>query len=475
MLIDGQSAESVPPEPYRIKTIEPIRLPSAPERKKRMLEAGYNVFLLRSDDVFLDLLTDSGTSAMSAQQWAAMMVGDEAYAHARSYYRLRDSIRDILGFEHFLPCHQGRAAERIFFPTLLRPGDIVVSNTLFDTTRANVEAAGGVGIDLPTRAADDAESDDPFKGNLDLDSLEKILAGPDGSRVRLLHITVTNNAGGGRAVSLQNLQAARKLADRHKIPLWIDGCRFAENAFLIKQADPAHADKPVARIVHEMFDLADGTIVSAKKDGLANIGGFLAYRNEDALSERMRQKLILGEGFPTYGGLAGRDLEAIAQGLREVIDESYLAHRIGQVRFLATLLRQAGVPILWPPGGHAVYVDAGRLLAHLPADHFPAQALACELYLEAGIRGVEIGSLMFGAAPTNGRRRPELLRLAIPRRVYTETHLRYVANAVAAIAKRASTVEGLRLVSNPDQPLRHFTARLEPVSRREIRTVQPAR
>ncbi len=453
-----------PVEPYRIKSVEPIHLLPAAERRHRLERAHYNLFRLDSQDVFIDLLTDSGTGAMSAAQWAAIMVGDEAYANARSFYHLQESIRDILGFDLFLPVHQGRAAEHLFFSTLLAPGDRVASNMLFDTTRANIEAVGAIGVDLPIPEALDTTHEHPFKGNVDVDALRRLLAGPQGKSVKLIHVTITNNSGGGQPVSYDNLRAVRALADEFHVPFFLDGCRFAENAYFVHEREPGQRGRPVRDIVRDVFDLADGTIVSAKKDGLANIGGFLALREETPLVEKLRQRLILTEGFPTYGGLAGRDLEAIAQGLREVVDETYLAHRVGQVRYLAQRLETHGIPIVRPPGGHALYLDATRFLPHIPPEQFPGQALACELYLEGGIRTSEIGSLMFGPPVKGGPARLELVRLALPRRTYTESHLAFVANAVAEVWKRRATITGYALQTPPDVPLRHFTAQLRPVT-----------
>lgn len=458
------------PEPYRIKAVEPIRLLPRAERAARLVEAECNLFRLRARDVYIDLLTDSGTGAMSARQWGALMTGDESYAHAESYYRLGEAIQDILGFPHYVPTHQGRAAEHVLFSTWLKPGDRVVSNMLFDTTRANIEDAGAIGVDLPIAEALDPRDEHPFKGNVDLDGLERLLQGPHGGTVKLLHVTITNNSGGGQPVSLENLRGVRALADTFRIPFFLDGCRFAENAYFIHEREPGHAGRPIPDIVRATFDLADGTIVSAKKDGLANIGGFLALRETSPMFETLKQRLILTEGFPTYGGLAGRDLDAIAQGLHEAIDVEYLEHRVAQVRLLATLLEEAGVPILRPPGGHAIYIDAARFMPHIPAREFPGQVLACELFLEGGIRSCEIGTLMFGPRPGSRSVPLELLRLALPRRTYTESHLRYVANSVVAVWRRRESLRGLRMVSPPEAPLRHFTARLEPLPAQRIAT-----
>lgn len=449
-----------PPEPYRIKVVEPIRLPSREERLLYLEQAGWNTFRLPSEGVFIDLLTDSGTGAMSHDQWAAMMQGDESYAGARSFYRLAQAMRDVFGFDQFVPTHQGRAAEHVLFSTILRPGDVVVANQHFDTTRANVEAAGGEPIDLLTAEAFEPSEPHPFKGDIDLPALERTL-GDHGKKVKLVLMTITNNGGGGQPVSMENIRAAGKIARAAGVPFFLDACRFAENAYFLKMRDPDCADLTIPEIVRAMVDECDGATMSAKKDGLANIGGFLAVRDAN-LFERIKQRLILTEGFPTYGGLAGRDLEAIAVGLREVLDVNYLAHRVGQVAYLCGRLRDAGVPLVEPPGGHAVFLDASRFLEHIPRDEFPAQALCTQLYLEGGIRAVEIGGLMFGGK--NGGPRLELVRMALPRRVYTQSHLDYVADVVIRLWHRRKSMKGLRLVKASER-LRHFTAVLEPIVR----------
>ncbi len=443
-------------EPFRIKAVEPLRMTSRAERLEILERAGWNLFRIPARDILIDLLTDSGTGAMSSEQWAGLMRGDESYAGADSWYRFRDRIHELTGFEHIIPTHQGRAAERILFSCLGVGGKVVISNTHFDTTRANVEFLGGRAIDLPTPEALRPATEHPFKGNFDLEALERTL-GEESGRVACVIATITNNSGGGQPASLANLRAASELSRRCGVPFYLDACRFAENSYFIKLREPGFADRPVESIARETFALADGATFSAKKDGLANIGGFLAA-NDDHLAEQERQLLILTEGFPTYGGLAGRDLEAIAVGLREVVDEDYLRYRLASVRYLGEGLVEAGMPIVQPPGGHAIYVDAGAFLSHIPASEFPAQALACAFYVEGGVRGVEIGSLMFGRAPL------ELLRLAVPRRVYTKSHIDYVIEVAQRVASIAHSLRGLVIVEQPRQ-LRHFTARLAPATR----------
>jgi tyrosine phenol-lyase len=451
-------------EPFRIKSVEPIEM-STPEQRAALLEAaGYNLFRLPSRSIVIDLLTDSGTGAMSATQWAALMMGDESYAGSPSFGRFEAAVRDITGFRHVIPTHQGRAAERILAATLLAPGDIVPNNTHFDTTRANIEAMGATALDLPCRESRDLAASHPFKGNIDLDALAALLAAPPG-RVPVAFVTITNNGGGGQPVAMANLRAASELCRARGVPFYLDACRFAENAYFIKQREPGFATLSLLEIARQMFALADGCTMSAKKDGMANIGGFLCS-NDDALTRHEEQLLILTEGFPTYGGLAGRDLEAIAVGLYEALDLSYQEYRHASVQYLGERLTAAGVPILQPPGGHAIYIDAGAFLAHLPREHYPGQALAVELYRHAGIRSVEIGSVMMGHRDTaSGAERfapHELVRLAIPRRVYTQSHIDYVIEALAEIAARRHEIRGIRILEQPPA-LRHFSAVFAPL------------
>jgi len=445
-------------EPFRIKSVEAIKFTAREDREKALREAGFNVFLLHAEDVLIDLLTDSGTGAMSAAQWGALMRGDESYAGSRSFYRFRDVVQDLTGFRHIIPTHQGRAAERILFHTVLKPGLAVPNNNHFDTTRANVEVEGCEALDLVIPEGRIPDRIHPFKGNVDTAALERLLL-QRGDEVPLVMVTVTNNTGGGQPVSLANLRAVRELCDRFRKPLFLDACRFAENAYFIKLREPGQESRTPKEIAREMFSLADGATFSAKKDGLANIGGFLAM-NDEAWAEQARNLLILTEGFPTYGGLAGYDLEAIAQGLTEVVEEPYLRYRIRSTEYLAEKLTGAGVPIIQPAGGHAVYIDARGLLPHIPPLAYPGIALVNALYLEAGIRGVEIGTVMFGRRPDGTEAAPpmDLVRLAIPRRVYTQSHIDYVAEAVIAVAGAKERLAGYRIVSAP-AVLRHFTAR----------------
>ena len=447
-------------EPFRIKSVEALRFTDEAARRRALEQAGYNVFLLRGDDVLIDLLTDSGTGAMSSTQWGALMQGDESYAGSRSFFRFEAVVRDLTGLRHVIPTHQGRAAERILFHSVLSPGDIVPSNNHFDTTRANIQVEGAEARDLVIAEGRDPARLHPFKGNVDLDALEQTLE-RDGDRVPLVMVTVTNNSGGGQPVSLENLRGVRALCDRFHKPLFLDACRFAENAWFIRQREPGQAGQTPKAIARAMFALADGCTMSAKKDGLANIGGFLAL-NDDRWADTARALLILTEGFPTYGGLAGYDLEAIAGGLEEVVEEPYLRYRIRSIEYLGQQLLDADVPILRPPGGHAIYLDARALLPHIPPLQYPGIALLNALYLAGGVRGVEIGTVMFGLAP-DGTESPasmDLVRLAIPRRVYTQSHIDYVAEVVIAVAADRQALRGYRIVSAP-QALRHFTARFE--------------
>ena len=451
-------------EPFRIHAVEPIRMTTREVRAAAIEAAGFNLFGLSALDVIIDLLTDSGTGAMSRDQWAAIQHGDESYAGSPSFTLFRDAVQGLFGLAHVIPTHQGRAAEKILFACVGGPGKVVPNNTHFDTTRANIEFTGARAIDVLIPEGRVPSSRHPFKGNVDLAALEAVIAEACPGNVPMVMVTVTNNSGGGQPVSLENLRQVRALCDRHGLPLFLDGCRFAENAWFIREREPGQAGRPVRDIVHDMAALIDGMTMSAKKDGLANIGGWLAM-NDDALAARCRNLLILTEGFPTYGGLAGRDLEAIAQGLREVVEPDYLRYRIQSTAYLGEALSAAGVPVVLPIGGHAVYLDARGLLPHIPATQYPGQALAVALYLEGGIRGCEIGTLMFGRQP-DGSEVPaamDLVRLAIPRRTYTQSHIDYVIEVVRHVAERAGTLRGYRLVEEPPQ-LRHFTARLAPLA-----------
>jgi tyrosine phenol-lyase len=443
-------------EPFRIKTVEPIRQTTPEERERYLEQAGYNLFLIDARHILIDLLTDSGTSAMSTEQWAALMRGDESYAGSESFYRMRRVVQEIFGFRHVIPTHQGRAAERILFSVMCRPGDVVPNNTHFDTTRANLEFVGAQAVDLPIPEAADTQARLPFKGNMDVAALRRLIAETGPQRIPLILLTVTNNSAGGQPVSMENIRAVRSVAGEFGIPLYLDACRFAENAYFIKLREPGYADRSPKQIAQEMFSHADGCTFSAKKDAFANIGGFLATHS-DALAEQETNLLILTEGFPTYGGLAGRDLEAIGAGLEEVLHEDYLQYRIASTGYLGRHIADRGVPIVEPPGAHAIYLDARRMLPHIPPAQFPAQALAVELYRHAGIRSVEIGSVMFGA-----NARQELVRLAIPRRVYTQSHMDYVVEAILEVHARREQIRGLEMVHEA-RFLRHFTARFRPV------------
>ncbi|MGZ5476842.1 MAG: tryptophanase [Thermoanaerobaculia bacterium] len=457
----------IPFEPFRMKAVEPIRITTPEERAQALARAGYNVFQLAAKDVVIDLLTDSGTGAMSSEQWSGMMRGDESYAGSSSFYRFETVVRELTGYKHILPTHQGRAAERILFQSLLQPGDMAINNIHFDTTRANVEFTGAEARDVVIGEARQPALLHPFKGNMDVAELERVLL-EEAERVRLVMMTVTNNSAGGQPVSMANIRAVRELCTRYDKLSILDACRFAENAWFIKQREAGYRDVSPKSIAQQMFALADGCIVSAKKDGLANIGGFLAL-NDDALAERCRNLLILTEGFPTYGGLAGYDMEAIARGLEEVLDETYLEHRIGSVEAVARRLSEAGIPIVQPAGGHGVFIDAAALLPHIPPLQFPGIALVNALYVSSGVRTSEIGSVMFGRKSSSGDEPAplELVRLAIPRRLYTDTQLRYAAESVVEVADRAETLRGYRITWEP-RFLRHFTARFEPLPARTL-------
>ena len=450
-------------EPFRIHSVEPLRITTEEQRRAAIRVAGYNLFDLHAADVLIDLLTDSGTGAMSRDQWAAIQHGDESYAGSPSWFIFLESVQALFPFKHVIPTHQGRAAEKILFTAIGGPGKVVPNNTHFDTTRANVEFTGAEAVDLPIPEALEPSLVHPFKGNMDVAALERLLAERGAEAVPAVMVTITNNSGGGQPVSLENLRAVRAVCDAYGVPLFLDACRFAENAWFIREREPGQAERPVVEIVREMASLADGMTMSAKKDPLANIGGWLAV-NDDALAEQCRTLLVLTEGFPTYGGLAGRDLEAIAQGLREAVDHEYLRYRVRSTAYLGDALSAAGIPIVQPPGGSAVYLDARALLPHIPPLQYPGQALAVALYELGGVRGCEIGTVMFGRHP-DGSEQPaamDLVRLAIPRRTYTQSHVDYVIEVCAAVAAGRAELRGLRMTFEP-KALRHFTARFEPV------------
>jgi len=452
-------------EPFKIKTVEPLKFTTRARREEILAAAGWNLFAVPAEEVLIDLLTDSGTAAMSSRQWAGILDGDEAYAGARSFYRFERTVRELTGYRHVIPTHQGRAAERILFSILGGPGKIIPNNSHFDTTRANIEVSGAAAVDLPTAEGLDPALVQDFKGNMNLAGLERLLKREGRERVPLVLMTVTNNACAGQPVALGNLRRVAELCRSYGIPFFLDACRFAENAWFIKTREPGCRGRSPREIAREMFALADGCTMSGKKDGLVNIGGFLAL-NDESLAQQARNLLIVTEGFPTYGGLAGRDLEAFAQGLEEVLEEDYLRYRIRSIAYVVERLDELGIPVYRPAGGHAVYLDARAFLPHIPPQEYPGQALACALYLEGGIRSCEIGSVMFGKHdPDTGAFRPaplEQVRLAVPRRVYTQSHMDYVIETIAAVFARRREIGGLRIVSEPPL-LRHFTARFEPL------------
>jgi len=452
-------------EPFRIKSVEQIKMTTPEQRRQMIADAGYNIFSLRSEDVIIDLLTDSGTGAMSSNQWAGIMRGDESYAGSPSYFRFRDAVHDVMGFEHIIPTHQGRAAERILFAVMCKPGDVVPNNSHFDTTRANCEFTGATALDLPSPELADMASDYPFKGDMDIDRLKATFAEVGAEKIPLVMLTVTNNSGGGQPVSMANARAVAEVCRANNTPLYLDACRITENAYLIKQREPEFANTSVKEIVREMCALAEGCTMSAKKDAIVNIGGFLATRDAEIAREQ-KDLLILTEGFPTYGGLSGRDLEAIAVGMEEAVDEDYLHYRIASTRYIGEHLKAAGIPILWPPGGHAIYVDAVHFAPHLAPTDFPGVSIAIAMYLHGGVRACEIGTLMFGhrdpetGEETAGPR--ELVRLAIPRRTYTQSHMDYVIEVMAKVYAERDSLPAYRIVEQAPF-LRHFSAKLEPV------------
>lgn len=452
------SGKKMPP-PWRIKMVEPITMITREEREKLLEEAGYNLFALPSHAVYIDLLTDSGTSAMSETQWGGLMQGDESYAGSRNFYHLRQTVEDLMGFKFLIPTHQGRGAENILFQHMIEPGQYVLGNMHFDTTKAHIELKKGRAVDLAAAIANDTQAYHPFKGNIDLQALDSFIQDKGPRQIAFILVTITCNSGGGQPVSMANIRGVREIADRYGLRVFMDAARFAENAYFIQQREEGYADKPIPEIVREMFSYADGCTMSAKKDALVNIGGFVALQDE-ALYREVSRLAVIFEGFPTYGGLAGRDMEAMALGLKEVVDPAYLAYRIGQVEYLGGRLRQAGIPIVEPVGGHAVFVDARRFLPHLPKELFPAQALCIELYREAGVRSVEVGGVLAGRDPETGENLYpdlDLLRLTIPRRVYTNEHMDVIADALIAIKERRDSVRGVAFVEEPPI-LRHFTA-----------------
>lgn len=446
-------------EPFKIKSVEPIRFTTKDERIKLIQQAGYNPFMLHADDVLIDLLTDSGTSAMSSKQWAGIMDGDESYAGSKSFYRFEEAVKKITGLKYIIPTHQGRAAEKILFSTVGGPGKYFPNNTHFDTTRANIEFTGSEAVDLLNETGKHPEIRADFKGDMDVEKLEGFIKKTGAENIPICFLTVTNNSGGGQPVSMKNIREVKSVCNKYGIPLFLDACRFAENAYFIKKREKGYADKSILEIAREMFSYADGATMSAKKDALVNIGGFLAV-NDEGLAQQCRNLLIVTEGFPTYGGLAGRDLEAVAQGLEEILDEHYLQYRIRSIEYMGDKLVDAGVPIIEPPGGHAIYIDAKRFLPEIPPEQFPGQSIVCALYIEGGIRSVEIGSIMFGKYDKDGKLIPppmELVRLAIPRRVYTQSHIDYVIEVIIEVFKNRHSLKGYKIIYEAPM-LRHFTA-----------------
>jgi len=449
-------------EPFRIKSVEPIKMNTCQDRLQILKNAYYNLFLIDADDVIIDLLTDSGTGAMSSQQWAGIMLGDESYAGSKSFKFFEKTIQDLMGFKNIIPTHQGRAAERILFSTIAKKGQYIPSNNHFDTTRANILNVKAIPVDLVCSESFDFKTNHPFKGNIDIDKLEKFIKDKGVENIPVIMLTVTNNTGGGQAVSMANIKSTSSLAKKYNIPFYIDACRFAENAYFIKKNEAGFENCSITNIVKEMFSYSDGCTMSAKKDAIANIGGFLCT-NDDSLAKKKKDLLILTEGFPTYGGLSGRDLEAVAYGLLEVVEEDYLEYRIKSTEYLGKKLNELDIPIINPPGGHAIYIDAKNFLDHISIDNFPGQALACELFLEGGIRSSEIGSLMFGGYDSDGKKfyaNHELVRLAIPRRTYTQSHIDYVVEVFKEIKSKYHKIKGLKIIYE-SETLRHFTAKLE--------------